>query len=441
MTFDAQKQPLRIDDNWLSSALIEKFGLDNLFHCDAGTYHFEDCWQRLDTLKLQNMVRSEIASLNEARGALNLPSFAITANRVQSVMKLMLMQVHRNDLRFNLGEADTVGCLNGDVVLQDGTWRLEAPKREHYRLCRIPHAYDPLATAPRFDVFLDEVFHPDEDREDKKELFLQMLGYALMTHCRHELFLIFVGEGANGKSVALRVVEELAGLQNSAAVHPNLLGISHQRAQLDQKLVNIVSEGEQGGRLPAAELKALVSGETMTVDRKFEHPFEMTPFATFFWATNHMPHPSDYSDAIFRRAGILTFNRTFQLHERDTQLIGKLRQEMPGILNMALKAYARAVERGFVAPRSSQRAKQDWRIQSDSVAQWLSECDMAEGASLGVQDCYGAYRSWSASMGLSQPPSMKAFSQRVQKHGVEKRRTSEGVVLIGLKVAAAQGRG
>ena len=100
-----------------------------------------------------------------------------------------------------------------------------------------------------------------------------MIGYALTTHCRHERFLILVGEGANGKSVALLVVEELVGPQNRAAVHPKLFGHSNHRAQLNQRLVNIVSESEQGGKLPAAELKALVSGETMTVDRKFEHPF------------------------------------------------------------------------------------------------------------------------------------------------------------------------
>ena len=58
------------------------------------------------------------------------------------------------------------------------------------------------------------------------------------------------------------------------AVHPKLFGHSNHRAQLNQRLVNIVSESEQGGKLPAAELKALVSGETMTVDRKFEHPFK-----------------------------------------------------------------------------------------------------------------------------------------------------------------------
>jgi putative DNA primase/helicase len=441
MSFDPKKQPQKVDDNWLSSALIRKIEPCNLFHCNAGTYLFENSWKLLEHIDLKNRVRSEIASLNEDRAAENLAAFAVNAGRVGSVTELLQMQIYRTDLRFNLGEPDTVGCANGDVVLGDGEWHLHEPKREHYRLCRIPHEYDPQATAPRFAEYLDEVFAPDEDSSDKKEFLLQMMGYALMTHCRHERFLILVGEGANGKSVALRVVEELVGPQNRAAVHPKLFGHSNHRAQLNQRLVNIVSESEQGGKLPAAELKALVSGETMTVDRKFEHPFEMEPFATFFWATNHMPHPSDYSDAIFRRAGILTFNRTFQPHERDTRLLDKLRPEMPGIMNMALQAYARAVSQGFTEPRSSRVAKDDWRLQSDAVVQWLAECEMAEGAYLGVKPCYDAFCSWSASVGLSQTPTLKTFSQRVERHGIEKRRMAQGVVFMGLKIAAAQERG
>ena len=51
---------------------------------------------------------------------------------------------------------------------------------------------------------------------------------------------------------------------------PKLFGNSNHRAQLKQRLINVVSESEQGGKLPAAELKALVSGETMTVDKRVD---------------------------------------------------------------------------------------------------------------------------------------------------------------------------
>ena len=110
-------------------------------------------------------------------------------------------------------------------------------------------------------------------------------------------------------------------------------------------------------------------------------------------------------------------------------------------MNMALQAYARAATQGFTEPRSSRVAKDDWRLQSDAVVQWLAECEMAEGAYLGVKPCYDAFCSWSASVGLSQTPTLKTFSQRVERQGIEKRRMAQGVVFMGLKTAPAQERG
>ena len=438
MSFDVRQQPNQVDDNWLSQAIIAKLGEENLFALGSNTYHFKGSWRLLDTVAFKNLVREQVALLNKQRAAANLKEKPITANLVNSVSALLAMQIAKIDLRLNGGDPNTVGCANGDVVLNKQTWELRGPRKEDYRICRIPHAFDPDATAPRFETFLDEVFQPDLDAADKKELLLQMMGYGLMAHCQYERFLIAVGSGANGKSVAFNVMGDLAGARNTAAVHPALFSNNHHRAQLDQKLLNIITESEQGGKLPAAELKALVSGEMMTVDRKHKDPYEMHPFATILWATNHMPHPSDYSDAVFRRAGILTFNRTFSLQERDAQLQTKLQKEMSGILNLALQAYARAVTGGFVEPTSSKAAKDEWRVQSNSVAQWLSECEMADGASLGVKHCYDAFRAWAASAGVRQVPALKAFSQRVERLGVTKTKTSQGMVFDGIKVAAAE---
>ena len=388
----------------------------------------------------ESELREQIALLNDMRADANLKTTPINADRVASVSTLIAMQIARTGLRFNLGEANTVGCANGDVVLNNQTWELREARKEDYRICRIPHSFDPDATAPRFEAFLGEVFQPDADAEDKKELLLQMMGYGLMTHCQHERFLIAIGSGANGKSVAFNMMGDLAGATNTAAVHPALFSNNHHRAQLDQKLLNIITESEQGGKLPAAELKALVSGEIMTVDRKFQDPYEMIPMATIFWATNHMPHPSDYSDAVFRRAGILIFNRTFAPSERDPLLQAKLQKEMSGILNMALQAYARAVTSGFVEPASSKAAKDEWRLQSDSVALWLSECEIADGASLGVKHCYDAFLAWAASAGVRHLPALKKFSQRVEQLGVQKTKTSQRMIFEGIKVAAAEER-
>lgn len=111
----------------------------------------------------------------------------------------------------------------------------------------------------------------------------------------------------------------------------------------------------------------------MTVDHKFGSPFVMTPFATLFWATNHLPHPHDYSDAIYRRVDIVEFNRTFSDQEQDKNLKRKINVEMPGILNAALYAYASLINNGFEAPPSVIVAKDQWRQNADPAACWVNE--------------------------------------------------------------------
>ena len=65
-----------------------------------------------------------------------------------------------------------------------------------------------------------------------------------------------MGSGAKGKSVFLNTVKELLGLDNVAAVQPHMLKSTFHRASLNHKLANIITESEQGGKLPTAEIKA-----------------------------------------------------------------------------------------------------------------------------------------------------------------------------------------
>ena len=84
-----------------------------------------------------------------------------------------------------------------------------------------------------------------------------------------------------------------------------MLKSTFHRASLNNKLANIITESDQGGKLPAAEIKALVSGEAMTVDHKFGHPFVMEPFATLFWATNQLTQKDGgYHYPGFQRLGV-----------------------------------------------------------------------------------------------------------------------------------------
>ena len=83
--------------------------------------------------------------------------------------------------------------------------------RAHFSTSQIPVSYDPDADAPRFEQFLTEVFLDDPDREEKSVIICEALGYSLLSTCEFEKFFLLIGNGANGKSVLLRVLEDLCG--------------------------------------------------------------------------------------------------------------------------------------------------------------------------------------------------------------------------------------
>jgi putative DNA primase/helicase len=293
---------------------------------------------------------------------------------VNGVSDVLKNEIFKPEHEFNLGHPETVNCLNGELILEDFIgWYLEPHKREHYRTTQIPVTYDQKADAPLFQAFLEQVFRDDNDKADKIKCVLELMGYTLMSHARHELFVMLIGPGANGKSVLLAILEALVGKKNVAGVQPANFSDKFQRAHLHKKLANIVTELKQGEMIADAELKGITSGEPSTVEHKHRDPFVLRPFSTCWFGTNHMPRTHDFSDALFRRAVILQFNRTFTKEEQDSELKDKLLTELPGILNLALDAYDSALVSTFTQPGSTETAKQEWRLEADQVAQFVDD--------------------------------------------------------------------
>lgn len=357
---------------------------------------------------------------------------------VESIADLFKTEVFRPSLEFNVGPPECVNTPAGELILSDGHWQIHPHKREHYRTTQIPAPYDAQAAAPRFEQFLKEVFRGDLDANDKARALLEMIGYTLMAHCRHEKFIILVGSGANGKSVLLSVLEALAGPQNVAGVQPSQFDRSFQRAHLHGRLANIVTEIKQGEMIDDASLKGIVSGEPTTVEHKFKAPFTMRPFATCWFGTNHMPHTRDFSDALFRRALVVEFNNTFkpELGNCDPKLKDALMNELAGILRLALEAYAKALQDGFTMPESCAKAREQWRLEADQVAQFIeSECEYQEGCKMEPQEVFNLYREWANGNGIHKQLTQRSFIDRLVRLGFERAKSNGRRYITGIKRA------
>lgn len=407
----------KIDHLETARATINVIGEENIFFSLDSLWHWKDdgVWHQIN----DRIIKQVIHDLNAEE--------QLTTPIISSVVDMVKTEVSRNDIIFD-NNHKVINCLNGELSYFDGVWQLEPHNRDHYRTSIIPVIYDPTAQAPRFMEFLGEVFDGDDDYLHKIAVVEEAMGYTLIPSCHLEKFFMLIGSGANGKSVLLATLLELIGKKNVSAVQPDQFDNRFQRGHLFKKLANLVTEIKEGGEIADAQLKSLTSGELTTAENKFAPPFDFIPHATHWFGTNHLPHTRDFSDALFRRGIILTFNNKFEGQRRDVRLAEKLKNELSGIFNIALKGLARLNQNlCFTECASSNEALNLWRLEADQAAQFVDECCNREiGASTASGEIFKAYIVWAESNGIRHKLAQKTLSQRIDRLGFKLIRKGAG---------------
>lgn len=401
----------------IAALTLDGVGSQNLIHANQSFHRWDKSgvWRRVQDQNVKQAIH----------GACDAKKIEYTANRVNAVTDLLRTETFRQGHQFDV-DREAVNCLNGQLRYQDGDWVLESHQREHYRITQIPVVYDPEAKAPRFEQFLSEIFDGDPDQAEKSLMVKEVIGYTLLSTCRYEKFALLVGSGANGKSVLLGLIESLLGRDNICAVQPSKFENPFQRAHMEGKLANIVTEIAEGAEMADAQTKAIVSGELTTAEHKNKDPFDFRPFATCLFGTNHLPHTRDFSDALFRRAIVLEFPNKFPEGDprRDPKLKGKLLDELPGVLNLALLGGSGVMERGaFTSCAGSEEAKKRWRLEADQVQQFVEDrCEPDPVSFTPVGDLYRDYREWAGESGIQRTVNKLNFGARLEKLGFKRER-------------------
>jgi putative DNA primase/helicase len=279
-------------------------------------------------------------------------------------------EFHRNRADFNPPGAL---CLQNGV-LDTGTLAIGPHTPDIVFTWKIPVTYDPAATCPRFDQFLAEVM-PDEV---KRERLVDLLGYCLWRRNKFQQWFLIVGDGANGKTVYLNVIQALLGPEaiSTASMH-DLSSDKWSPAELDGKLVNICDDLPYDRKLGASGILKTLTGEgTRQVQRKGEHPFTLRFEGKIISAANRTPETDDDTYAFWRRLILIEFEQVFAEDDprRDPLLMDKLRAELPGILNRALEGLARIRARTRFDPTDAFKgSKEKYHARADPIRAELLE--------------------------------------------------------------------
>jgi len=238
---------------------------------------------------------------------------------------------------------------------------------------KIPVDFETEADCPSFKKFLEEVVPDTRDRMTVQEMFGALLWRAPVGKA-----FVLIGEGANGKSTLLAVMEEFLGKRNTTA--HSLQDISSNKFALSDLVGKLA---DFGAELPSSRLensaifKSLVTGDPLPAEKKYEMPFPFHNYAKLIFATNQMPSFADVSSAFYRRWVIINFPNRFMAPELVEAVKQKMRdegqseeeierqtanlkvadpfilkkittpQELSGVLNWALAGLKRLIDHGF----------------------------------------------------------------------------------------------
>lgn len=257
-----------------------------------------------------------------------------------------------------------------------------------------------------------------------------VIGNHMKDHSMEKMLLLY-GEGLNGKSVTLEIIEALLGQMNVSYMSlADLTNDDVKRAAIVGKMLNI--SHESGKDVNPNVLKQLTSGERVTVRRLYHNPVETNDYGKLIAAFNVLPR-AENTFGFFRRLIFLSYLVTIPKDEIDRLLAVKLKTELPGILGWVLEILPGLMARREFSPcESSDKALEQYRLQSDNVRLFLNEaCEVSEYTTQ-ASEIFTAYRTFCINSSLK-PISRNKFYDRLEKLGHE-RVTYSGTLYFKLKL-------
>jgi putative DNA primase/helicase len=336
------------------------------------------------------------------------------------------------------GDLDTdrmlLNVLNGTIDLRTGQLRPHRREDLITKLARV--SYDPAAECPLWERSLARW----ADHNEGLITYLQrVVGYGMTADVSEQLLWLFYGPGANGKSTFLLLLLALLGDYAMQAVADLLMAKKHEahpteRADLFGKRLVATIETEEGKRMAEALMKQLTGGDKVRARRMRQDFFEFSPTHKIILCANHKPVVRGTDHAVWRRIKLVPWTQTITDEEKDKALPDKLKGELPGILNWALRGCLDWQKEGLGEPDEVRQATAEYQAEQDTVAKFLAECCLRVAqARVKVSALYEAYGRWSGDKLTTQPE----FNERLRAKGFDSKRSKNGYFWYDLALADA----
>ena len=229
----------------------------------------------------------------------------ITNSRIFECFRLLI-----DDTRIQRKPAD----LNQDknlINFRNGVWDIAKGKliehdSKYLQTVQIPHSVlkppNPWNKTRLYDYLVNKV----QLKKPELDMLLDYMAYCLTLDYGLKTFLVLYGQSNTGKSVLIRFIETMVGLENTSSLSMHELNQRFYPAQLYNRLLNSCADNSSLPLSSIENLKKITGGDQIMHEKKGKEPFFFVPFAKLIFSFNQMPlQLEEKSNAFYKRMRIL----------------------------------------------------------------------------------------------------------------------------------------
>lgn len=350
--------------------------------------------------------------------------------------------------RVNNPDGVKIAVENGVLDVENRT--LEEHSPEHLFTRKLNARWDPNADTTAVREFVRDITDSEADALVLEEMF----GDTLSPDYKREWFGLLVGDGANGKSVALSCLREILGENN---VSPeSLQDIAETRwstAQLIGEygtLANIDADISAKKITDDSVIKALTGRDAVSAEYKQVQKFSSVNSAKLLFAANKAPMFADDGENLSRRLKPLQLPYTYRPEDeiseedendpyikvRDNTLEAQLTTDdnRAAWLSVMVDAWHRLEDDGWSYEQTQDELWDQYQSEADTIWSFLSECiDYSYGmrydndtpVHLTVEELHQMAASYHRARGETLEMDAPTFGRQINKMGVHEMTTFE----------------
>lgn len=353
---DGKGKPCGVFDDAILRYIKEN---DNLFFLAGTPYHYTDGVYKADFsgARLKTLIKGLLYTR------------FIKSTTLTRVYQLFAMDYELEKTYEEINQYPKHWIPFKNCMLDAKTGEVHKHRPEYYCINQIPWNYEP--DKEYVGIETENFFKSAMSVEDRKTI-LQFLGLC-MTRCNFQKFIILKGSRGTGKSVVVRLFENVIGAGNYSNIALQKLEEKFYSIQLMGKLINLCADLNGNPLKTVNTIKLITGGDSLSDSYKGRDIITFTPYARLLFSCNSVPISLDEkSNALFERIIIIEMDNRPETPDR--QLEDKLKDEIPYIIEQALKELKQLLEDN--ALYESERSRElvaELYADSDSAQAFLQE--------------------------------------------------------------------